>query len=456
MENSGQKFDVIVIGAGIMGSSTAYQIAKRGHKTLLLEQFDFLHHRGSSHGESRTIRATYPEPYYVKMVIESYKLWEEAESEIGYRVLYKAQQFDMGPAEDKCLQAVIANCRSESIPHQVLNRHQVSEKFPGELPENWIGVWSELGGVIKPSKAVSMFQTLAIQRGAVLKDNSKVSDIRRDGASGEILVATANGKSFLGKKCVVTVGAWMKNLVKLVTGLVLPIQPIEATVCYWRVKEGYEAHFTIANGFPTFASHGQPHIYGTPSLEYPGLVKIAVHGGYPCDPDKRGWGPGISLDSLRKWVEERFAGLVDPNGPVAKQSCMYSMTPDEDFVIDYLGGEFGKDVVIAGGFSGHGFKMGPLVGKLLADLALDGEAHGVEMSHFRMNRAQCSKTLDLVRTFTASELELTPAGHDTVNPGTVLKLSRSTKSNLRSMNTSNETHGVVRIGVDDGEDDLDG
>ncbi|KAK6912446.1 FAD dependent oxidoreductase [Dillenia turbinata] len=388
MENSGKKFDVIVIGAGIMGSATAYQIARRGHKIILLEQFDFLHHRGSSHGESRTIRATYPESYYAKMVIESCKLWEEAESEIGYQVLYKAHQFDMGPADDKSLQAVIANCRSQLIPHQVLNRHQVSEKFSGqfELPENWIGLWSELGGVIKPTKAVSMFQTLAIQRGAVLKDNSEVCEIRRDDVSGEILVGTANGNRFLGKKCVVTVGAWMKKLVKLVTGLVLPIQPIETTVCYWKVKEGYEAHFTISNGFPTFASYSQPYVYGTPSLEYPGLVKIAVHGGYPCDPDKRMWGPGISLHALRKWVEERFAGRVDPNGPVAKQSCMYSLTPDEDFVIDYLGDEFGKDVVLAGGFSGHGFKMGPLVGKILADLALDGEAHGVEMGYFRMRR----------------------------------------------------------------------
>ena len=92
-------------------SSTAYQVLKRGHKVLLLEQFDFLHQRGSSHGESRTIRATYPEEYYYPMVMESYKLWEEDKSHIDYKVYFKAQEFDMGLYDDKCLHEVIATCQ---------------------------------------------------------------------------------------------------------------------------------------------------------------------------------------------------------------------------------------------------------------------------------------------------------------------------------------------------------
>jgi sarcosine oxidase/L-pipecolate oxidase len=95
MALAGEEFDVIVVGAGIMGSSTAYEVTKRGQKTLLLEQFDFLHQRGSSHGESRTIRATYTKEYYFPMVIESYKLWQEAESQIGYKVYFKAGQLDI-------------------------------------------------------------------------------------------------------------------------------------------------------------------------------------------------------------------------------------------------------------------------------------------------------------------------------------------------------------------------
>lgn len=390
MEYSSKQFDVIVVGAGIMGSSTAYQIAKRGLKTLLLEQFDFLHHRGSSHGESRTIRATYPEDYYCGMVMESSQLWEEAQTEIGFKVYFKTQHLDMGPSDNKSIRAVVSSCQKESVPYQILDRQQVANQFSGgiDIPENWVGISTELGGVIKPTKAVSMFQTLALQKGAILRDNMEVTNIVRDEEKEGIFVFTANGEKFAGKKCVVTAGAWMKKLVKKVSGLDLPIQALETTVCYWRIKEGHEAQFAIDGDFPTFASYGEPYVYGTPSLEFPGLIKIAVHGGYPCDPDKRPWGPGMSLSSMQEWIKGRFLGLVDYGRPVATQLCMYSMTPDEDFVLDFLGGDFGKHVAIGGGFSGHGFKMAPVVGRILADLAVSGEAKGVELKHFSIRRFQ--------------------------------------------------------------------
>lgn len=387
---SGEEFDVIVVGAGVMGSSAAYQTAKRGLKTLLLEQYDFLHHRGSSHGETRTIRATYPQDYYYPMVIESYKLWQEAEAQVGYKVYFGAHHFDMGRADDPSLRAIIANCRKHSVPHQVLRRHQVAEKFSGliDIPDDWMGVCNALGGVIKPTKATAMFQTLAFKNGAVLRDNAEVVDIKRDNnvSGGGVTVFTASGESFRGKKCVVTVGAWMKKLVKAVSGIELPIQPLETHVCYWRIKEGHEAKYAIGGDFPTFASYGETYVYGTPTLEFPGLIKVAVHGGNPCDPDKRPWGPGVMMDVLKEWVERTFSGRVDSSEPVVKQACMYSMTPTEDFVIDFLGGKFGRDVVIGGGFSGHGFKMAPVIGRILADLVADGEANGVEMSHFRIGR----------------------------------------------------------------------
>lgn len=387
-----EMFDVIVIGAGIMGSCTAYQTSKRNQKTLLLEQFDFLHHRSSSHGESRTIRATYPEDYYPKMALKSETLWREAEEQIGYRVYFKTSQFDMGPSDNRALQAVISSCQKNSIPVRVLDPISVLQEFDGliQLPEDWVGVVTEYGGVIKPTKAVSMFQTLAVKNGAFLKDNMEVVEIikKKDELSGggSVLVSVKSGEKFLGKKCVVTVGPWMNKLLKSVTGIVLPIQPLETTVIYWKIKQGFESKFTIGNGFPTFASYGEPYIYGTPSLEFPGLIKIPVHGGRPCEPTDRTWAPTLAMDPLKQWIHEKFRGLVDSTKPVMTQSCMYSLTPDEDYVIDFLGGEFGKDVVIAGGFSGHGFKMGPIVGKILADLVMEGEAKDVELMHFRIER----------------------------------------------------------------------
>ncbi|CAH9081883.1 unnamed protein product [Cuscuta epithymum] len=386
------EFDVIVIGAGIMGSCAAYQAAKRGLRTLLLEQFDFLHHRGSSHGESRTTRATYPEEYYTKMVLAAEPLWREAEAEIGYSVCFRTPQLDMGPADDKTLQAVVSSCRSTSVPVRVLDPKQVDEHFDGrfKLPGDWIGVVTEFGGVIKPTKAVSMFQSLAVKHGATLRDHVKVNGVERDDRTGGISVTAKSGDKFLGKKCVVSAGAWAQTLVKTVTDgrVVLPIQPVETSVSYWRIKSGHEEEFTIGSGLPSFASYGSPYVYGTPSFEFPGLLKVGWHGGRECEPEHRTFAPSASgLSSLKQWIEGRFGEKVDSSAPVMSQSCMYSMTPDEDYVIDFLGGEFGKDVVVAGGFSGHGFKMGPLIGQILADLAWNGSSDiSPGLDPFRIDR----------------------------------------------------------------------
>ncbi|KAD6120153.1 hypothetical protein R6Q59_026173 [Mikania micrantha] len=390
------KFDLIIIGAGVMGSSTAYQAAKRGQKTLLLEQFDFLHYRGSSHGESRTIRSTYPESYYPPMVIESEKLWKEPESEIGYNVFFKSEQLDLGPADSSSLLAVIANCKKHSINHRILNRHQANDHFSGavNIPEDWTAVVTELGGILKPTKAVAMFQTLAIKHGCVLKDKTEIKlvDVDTEG----VLVCSGSGEKFLGKKCVITAGAWVSKLVGN-GGITIPIQPIETTVFYWKIKQGNEADFTIGAGFPSFASYGEPYIYGTPALEFPDLIKIAVHGGRECDPDKRTWGGSDAegtatvVGYLKEWIKVTFGDRICwEDGPVMSQSCLYSMTPDEDYIIDFLGGKFGEDVVVAGGFSGHGFKMAPVVGRILVDLAVGGTAAAAELEeeikHFRLGR----------------------------------------------------------------------
>ena len=386
---SGNEFDVVVVGGGVMGSATAYHAANRGLKTLLLEQFDFLHHRGSSHGESRTIRANHSRYYYYPLVMESYSLWQQAEAQVGYKVYFPAHHLDMGPADDPTLLAILDNCHRHNISHEVLRCHQLAQKFSGciDIPDDWIGLFNHLGGVIKPTKAVAMFQTLAHKNGAVLRDNTEVTNIEKD--ENGVAVFTAGGETFHGKKCVVTVGAWVNKLIKKVSGVELPVQPLETYAIYWRVKEGHEGDFAIGGDFPTFSSYGGEggvHVFGTPTLEFPGLIKVTVHAGSPCDPDKRPWGSGVNMNELKEWVQGRFKGLVDSGEPVVKQACMYSMTPDEDYVVDFLGGEFGKDVVVGGGFSGHGFKMAPVIGRILTELAVDGVANGVDIKPFRIGR----------------------------------------------------------------------
>ncbi|XP_044946892.1 probable sarcosine oxidase [Hordeum vulgare subsp. vulgare] len=397
---AGRSFDVIVVGAGIMGSCAAHAAASRGARVLLLEQFDLLHQRGSSHGESRTIRATYPQPHYPPMVRLSRRLWDDAQRDSGYAVLTPTRHVDLGPRDDPAFLASVANGGATVLAPAAADAPRPAWAEAFKVPDGWAAASSELGGVMKATKAVAMFQALAAKMGAVVRDRAEVVDVaaRKPGeGTTAIVVKTASGEEFHGGKCIITVGAWTSKLVKAVTGAGLPVQPLHTVICYWKVKPGHERELTTEGGFPTFASYGVPYIYSTPSMEYPGLIKIAMHGGPACDPDGRDWAVGPGEDGLvepvARWIEEVMPGRVETaGGPVIRQPCMYSMTPDEDFVIDFLGGdEFGRDVVVGAGFSGHGFKMGPAVGRILAEMALDGESGtaaeaGVELRHFSIGR----------------------------------------------------------------------
>uniref|UniRef100_A0ACD5XM04 Uncharacterized protein n=1 Tax=Avena sativa TaxID=4498 RepID=A0ACD5XM04_AVESA len=390
-------FDVIVLGAGIMGSCAAHAAASRGATVLLLERFDLLHHLGSSNGLSRTIRDAYPKAHYPPMVRLARRLWSDAEADVGYRVLTPSAHLSIGRQSDASLLAAVKNGGGAEV--------DVDERWPGvfRVPDGWVTAVSELGGgVLNATKAVAMFQALAVSKGAVVRDNTEVVGIVKNKKAGEngVLVVTSKGEEFHGAKCVVTVGAWTSKLVKSVAGLDLPIQPLHMLSLYWKIKPGHEHELTSEAGFPTFSSHGDPHVYSTPSLELPGLIKINYDSGPPCDPDRRDWSSGVADAAARVagWIEEFMPGRVETaGGPVVRQSCMYSMTPDKDFVIDFLGGEFGRDVVLGAGFSGHGFKMGPAVGTILAEMAIDGEARtaaeaGVELQHFSISRFEGNTT----------------------------------------------------------------
>lgn len=194
----GFDFDVIVLGAGIMGTCTAHAVASRGARVLLLERFDLLHGLGSSHGESRTIRATYPDARYPPMVRLTGRLWADAEAESGQRVLTPTPLLLMGPRSNASVLAAARNAGSEEV--------DVVARWGGafRLPDGWVAAVSEHGSdVLHVTGAVKMFQDLAVHKSAVVRDNAEVVEIRKGkGSEGGVVVKTSIGEEFHGAKCV--------------------------------------------------------------------------------------------------------------------------------------------------------------------------------------------------------------------------------------------------------------
>ena len=238
----GPQYDCVVVGGGVMGSCTAYALAKKGYRVVLLEQFAFLHRKGSSHGESRIIRKTYPEDYHVAMMHAAYGLWEEAQAEAGTRVYTHTGGLDVAHKDAPAIQSLIAGCIKHGAPIEVLDPSEAAARLPQlHLPEDFIAVVNPDSGVLNASRSTGMFQDLARRRGAILKDNVKVERIeeRRNGLlvrllSGRrdsVVLHTDQGE-FSAAKCVVTAGAWAGKVLEQYLGQPLKLQPLHTTVAY--------------------------------------------------------------------------------------------------------------------------------------------------------------------------------------------------------------------------------
>jgi sarcosine oxidase/L-pipecolate oxidase len=398
MEQQAQAVEVVVVGAGIMGSATAYALASRGVKVALCEQFDFLHSLGSSHGHSRIIRRSYPEPHYAEMMVRAYDLWAAAEKAAGYEVIVETGGLDVGLSDNAEMMGVIKTVAELGIEHEVLTPEQVKDRFPGvELGPNYVGVYSPEAGVVNATKATAMFQALALQAGALLRDRCEVQSIDNadgsplgsplGGSAGDLIVRTGRGTSFRCRRVVFTAGPWSREACRRLFHIDLPIQPVKISVPYWRCTEpetfNYDAtQQNPTDRFPIFIHYGTPDLYALPVLEQPGQYKLCVHRGPDLDPTATdGSNKEPDWDIVRSDLVPVVDGTEAPDAvklrglaewPSSCETCVYSLTPDHDFILDVLPRD--PRVVIGAGFSGHGFKMGPYIGEVLADLAMGGAA----------------------------------------------------------------------------------
>lgn len=356
-------YDVIVIGLGAMGGAAAYHCARRGARVLGLDANAFGHKLGSSHGETRAIRETYFEaPDYVPLVQRAFDLWRGLERDSGVPLLSVKGAIYVGPAGHKLLEGVVSAAEAHRLGYERLSSRQANQRFPGfAVPEGWEAIYEGRGGVLRAQHCQRAHVDLARALGADLRFGEAARTWRRVGGGYEV---ATDGDRHSAAKVILTLGPWacelLTDLGLPLTGRRIPVihfEPMERSkydaetmsVYFWATPEGVYA------GFPHFDGEG---------------IKITRH-----DRDDTCTPSTVRRDIDAADIDEvaRFAGKYMPfaNGGVSRSHvCLYTMTPDNHFVVDRHPEQPG--FVYAAGFSGHGFKFAPVIGEVLADLALDG------------------------------------------------------------------------------------
>jgi sarcosine oxidase len=370
-------FDLAVIGLGVMGSAALAALASRGGHAVGIDRFTPGHDRGSSHGATRVIRLGYFEhPSYVPLVRAAYPLWRELEAESGASLLTVTGILEMGAAGSDLVAGTLRSARLHGLPHEVLDAAGMMKRFPAfRLPDDFIGVFQPDGGILQAEPAVAAFQWVARQAGADLRMEERVLGVAPEGDG--VRVTTERGEVRAGC-AIVAAGPWLKTLLPQ---LAVPLR-VTRQVLAWFAPVRH-AHQFAADCFPVFLLQNQDGLfYGFPA-DNTG-VKIAKHHHLDetADPDDCSRTVSAADETVIRSVLK--AHVPDADGPlVVARTCLYTMTPDGDFILDRLPGR--PQIIVASPCSGHGFKFAPLIGEILADLATTGRT-GYDISRFSLER----------------------------------------------------------------------
>ena len=357
-------YDAIVIGVGGMGSATVYHLAQTGCRVLGLERFGISHAFGSSHGSTRIIRLAYSEgPEYVPLLHAAYRYWREIEEVSGESILQVTGGLDIGPATSWTIEGSRRSCLEHGLAFEELDGTEVNRRFPGyRLPDSMRAVYQPDGGYVRSEIAIQAYAAAARARGAEIVTDAQVRGWRRHG--GGVCVDTAHGR-FEAAKLVITAGPWVGELVPDLRPMCRP----ERQVMLW-TEPLHDTAF-VPERFPVFNMEAPSgRYYGFPDDRGEGfkIGKYYHRRQQVSNPDRldRDCHPEDEA-VLREGVAAYFP---EANGATRRMAaCMFTNTPDTDFVLDRLADA--GDVFVAAGFSGHGFKFCSVVGRIMADFCLD-------------------------------------------------------------------------------------
>jgi sarcosine oxidase len=357
-----------------MGSAALYHLARRGKRVLGLERFDLLHEHGSSHGLTRIIRLAYFEhPDYVPLLRRTYELWRELESEADEQLLHTTGIIEGG---SEILGGVLRSCAAHDIDHEVLNGVEVAARFPAfDLPSELEVAYQADGGFLVPERCIVAHVGGALRHGATLRARERV--LEWDELGSGVRIRTDRG-TVEAERLVVTAGAWSDEIARLQPGSVRAVRQVLAWFQPTRPELFTPERMPVFN----LILDGE-HFYGFPSYGIPGvkLGRYERHG-ESGDPDGISREPTIGDEARLRELTGRY--LPEGAGPtVALKTCLFELSPDEHFLIDRH--PESENVVVAAGFSGHGYKFCSVVGEILADLAIEGTTrHDIDL--FRLSR----------------------------------------------------------------------
>jgi sarcosine oxidase len=365
-------FDVIVVGLGAMGSSTAYHLAKRGAKVLGLEAFTPAHEKGSSHGESRIIRQAYFEdPAYVPLVLRAYELWDQLEAESNEDLLNITGGVAIGPLQGGLITGCLKSAERYGLEHDLFDANGMKRRFPQfALAEDEVAFYEQKAGYLRPEECIRQHLRLASKRGADLRFEEPVLSWTASESGDGVSIVTGK-ETYQAKSLVISVGPWTNEFVTS-----LPVSlTVSRRVMFWFNPTTQHSAFD-KRVFPIFIWEPEqgPLFYGFPRTNVAGDPKVAIHSGdEDCTPstiDRSIHSRDIA--AIRSAIQFRIPAL---NGEVSHAvTCMYTMTPDKHFIIDAHPRH--PQVSIAAGFSGHGFKFSSVVGEILSDLAMTKNTSG--------------------------------------------------------------------------------
>lgn len=377
-------YDVIVVGGGIVGVSTAYVLARRGLSVLLLERYAPVHEHGSSHGDSRMIRFDYEENVYVEMAARAFRAWEDLAERLGRPVFRRAGICNLAPAGAEVLETLETRLRDCELPYERLAGPSFARRFPQlSLPQHSEAIYQPDSAVLFADEVLRSLWDCVREDGVDALTETEVASIVP--SEKHVEVTSADGRSWSGTRLVLATGSWTDGWLNAL-GIDVDLVVTRELLAYFP-QAGSVPH--EAGAMPNVIDYHTPDpFYCVPQVRVQGVKAGCHRTGRVVEADDPEVVDGANLATVREFIGRRCPHLS--RDPVAVKHCLYTNSADFHFILDRHPDH--ANVVLAAGFSGHGFKFGPVLGEILAARLFD-ETPPVDTSLFGLERFSSQSVL---------------------------------------------------------------